>query len=163
MSLSTMLIVYSIDFGYFFVVAANLTAASRNAVQSSILGFQAPGQGTLPAAGPPNVAGTVANLALAGLGALSNSTTVSAIKVCSKAIGTSGNFVECSSYGAPTGGTYAVTSSVAAAADPEAPVFYLNRVDVTYTVTPPIPISVLGASLVPNLNFHRFVVMRAED
>ena len=162
MTLMTTVIIYSIDFGYFFMVAANLTSSARNAAQLSIMGFQTPGQATLPIAGPPNLVGSVASLALADLGSLANAATVSAINVCSKGIGTSGNFVKCSSYSS-SGTTYSATSSVALESDPEAPTFYLNRVDVTYTVKPPVPISVIGTSLVPNLNFHRFVVMRAED
>ncbi len=157
------LTVYSVDFGYFFIVAANLTSSARGAAQSSILGFQTPGQLTLPPAGPPSLVGSVANVALADLGSLANSTTVSAISVCSKSLGTVGNLVKCASYTATNGGSsYTTTASNAPQADPEAN-FYMNRVDVTYTVNPPIPISVLGASLVPNLKFHRFVVMRAED
>jgi hypothetical protein len=41
--------------------------------------------------------------------------------------------------------------------DPESPQFQLNRVDVVYTVTPPVPIPV---SIVPSLTFHRMVEMR---
>jgi hypothetical protein len=41
--------------------------------------------------------------------------------------------------------------------DPESPNFQLNRVDVVYTVTPPVPIPV---SILPTLTFHRMVEMR---
>ncbi len=155
---------YAVDFGYFFIVAANLTSSSRTAAQFSIQGFETPGQTTLATAGPPSTAGSVAALALADLGSLPLSTTVTAITVCSKSLGVTGNFVNCAAYSTGSAsGTYTSTSSTATMEDPEAPTFYLNRVDVTYTVQPPIPISLLTASLVPNLNFHRYVVMRAED
>jgi hypothetical protein len=42
--------------------------------------------------------------------------------------------------------------------DPESPTFQLNRVDVIYTVTPPIPIP---AAIFPTTSFHRMVEMRA--
>lgn len=164
LSAAALLIIYAVDFGYFFIVAANLTSSARNAAEYSIQGFQTPGQSSLPAAGPPSTSGTVGAIALADLGSLLNSSTVTAISVCSKGIGTSGNYVDCTSYTTGSGSKpFSPTSSLATQADPEAPTFYLNRVDVTYTIQPPIPISVLGANLVPNLNFHRFVVMRAED
>src|ERR1700731_3804542 len=43
---------YAVDFGYFFIVSANLTSSTRNAVEYSIQGYQSPGQAALPAAGP---------------------------------------------------------------------------------------------------------------
>ncbi len=164
MAVLVMIMVYAVDYGYFFIVSANLTSSARTAAQFSIAGYQSVGQSALPAAGSPNTAGTIAALALADLGGLTKSTTVTAISVCSKGIGTSGNYTKCASYSYVGGSTpYTTTSTTATQADPEAPTFYLNRVDVTYTVQPPIPISVIGTSLIPSLNFHRFVVMRAED
>jgi hypothetical protein len=49
------------------------------------------------------------------------------------------------------------------ATDPEAPTFLLNRVDVTYTVQPPIPLSFFSYPLLPSMKFHRQVSMRAMD
>lgn len=164
MTLMVIVSLYSVDFGYFFIVAANLTSSSRSAAQFSIQGFQTPAEGALPTPGPPNTSGTVAALALADLGSLAKSATVTAVQVCSKSLGTSGDFVKCASYSYAGGSTpYTTTTSTDAQADPEAPTFYMNRVDVTYTVQPPIPLSVLGTSLLPSLNFHRFLVMRVED
>ena len=45
-------------------------------------------------------------------------------------------------------------------ADPEAPVYALNRVDVEYTVAPVIPGAAFSIVL-PNLQFHRQVSMRS--
>ncbi len=164
MVMMTLLIIYSVDYGYFFIVAANLTSAARNATEFSIQGYQSPGQQSLPTAGPPNTADTVAALALADLGGLAKSTTVTTITVCSKGLGTSNDYTKCATYNYKGGSTpYTTTTSTATEADPEAPTFYLNRVDVTYTVQPPIPISLFGLSLVPDTSFHRAVVMRAED
>ena len=51
-------------------------------------------------------------------------------------------------------------NATAAAPDPEAPNFLLDRVDVVYTVKPLIKGSVFGSFLLPSFNFHRQVVMR---
>lgn len=150
------LIGYAVDFGYFFMVAANLTSAARNATEYSVLGYQSAGQLTLPAAGPTTTATSVAASALGDLSSLLNSSTTTTVQVCSKSVGMNGNLPKCSSYG-PTGTTYVP------ATDPEAPTFVLHRVDVTYTVQPPIPMSFFKVSLLPQMKFHRQVSMRAMD
>ena len=65
----------------------------------------------------------------------------------------SNNTTQCTS---PSAGAGAVTGTPDI--DPESPTFQLNRVDVVYTVTPPIPIP---ASIFPSTTFHRTVEMRA--
>jgi Flp pilus assembly protein TadG len=125
LSVATVLIIYAVDFGYFFIVAANLTSSARNATQYSIQGFQTAGQSSLPSAGPPNTSATVGALALADLGGLLDSSTVTAITVCSKGTGTSGNYVDCTSYSNGSGSKpFSPTTSLATEADPEAPAFY---------------------------------------
>ena len=47
--------------------------------------------------------------------------------------------------------------------DPEAPMFLLQRVDVLYTVQPPIPLSFFSLMLMPPLTLHRTVEYRAVD
>ena len=49
----------------------------------------------------------------------------------------------------------------APAADPESPVYVLNRVDVGYTVTPIIPGTAFGVLLPSNLQFQRHASMRS--
>jgi Flp pilus assembly protein TadG len=154
--LFTLMLAYAIDFGYFFIVAANLTSAARNAAEYSVQGYQSAAQTSVPAAGPVSTATSVSALAIAGLSSLVKSSTTAAVQVCSKSIGTNGNLTKCSNYGA-TGATYTP------ATDPEAPHFYLQRVDVTYTVQPPIPLTFFKVSLLPTLAFHRQVSMRAMD
>lgn len=156
MILMVLLVAYTVDFGYFFMVAANLTSASRNAAEYSIQGYQSPGQNTLPIAGPVSTQTSVAALAMADLGSLIDSSTETTVEVCSGSVGVSGKITKCSSYG-PSGTTYVPNT------DPEAPTFYLNRVDVTYQVQPPIPLKFFSFSLVPSLKFHRQVSMRAMD
>lgn len=151
-----LLIAYAVDFGYFFIVAANLASSSRNAVEYSVQGYQSPGQTTLPSAGPMSDVTTVSGLAVEDLSGLISYSTTTTVQVCSKEIGVTSNVTKCSSYG-PTGTSYTP------ATDPEAPTFLLNRVDVTYTVQPPIPLSFFSHPLLPSLKFHRQVSMRALD
>lgn len=149
-----LLIAYAVDYGYFFIVAANLTSAARSAAEYSIQGFESPAQSSLPGAGPLSDTTSVSALALGDLSNLADASTTTTVEVCSEAIGvTEQNVTECSSYG-PAGGPWTP------AADPEAPTFLLNRVDVTYTVRPPIPLSFFSWPLVPSMSFHRQVSMR---
>lgn len=151
-----LLIAYAVDFGYFFVVAANLTSSARNAAEYSIQGYASPDQGALPSPGPITDSTTVAGLAVGDLSSLASSSTTTTVQVCSKEIGITNNVTECSSYG-PSGTSYTP------ATDPEAPTFLLNRVDVTYTVHPPIPLTFFSYSIIPTLKFHQQVSMRVLD
>ena len=151
-----LLICYAVDFGYFFIVSANLTTSARNATEYSIQGYVTPGQTELPSVGPITDITTVAGLAVGDLSGLANASTTTTVQVCSKEIGVTNNVTQCSSYG-PAGTSYAP------ATDPEAPTFLLNRVDVTYTIQPPIPLTFFSHSLVPSLKFHRQVSMRVMD
>jgi Flp pilus assembly protein TadG len=151
-----LLVAYAVDFGYFFIVSANLTSASRNAAEYSIQGFASPAQIALPSAGPITTNTSVAALAVGDLSSLAASATTTTVEVCSKILGTTNNVTNCASYG-PAGTVFSPV------ADPEAPTFSLNRVDVTYTVQPPIPLSFFSYSLLPSMKFHRQVSMRAMD
>lgn len=151
-----LLMAYAVDFSYFFLAAANITSAARNAAQYSILGYEGPAQTAEPVAGPVSTVSSVAALAMDDISRLIASSTTTRVQVCSKIIGVTGNLANCSAYG-PAGTTYTVT------ADPEAPRFVLQRVDVTYTVQPPVPMSVFGHSLLPSMQFHRQVSMRSMD
>lgn len=147
---------YTVDLGYFFIAAANISSAAKNAAEYSVQGYMSAAQTTLPPAGTTSTTTSVSALALSAVTSLLNSSTTTAVQVCSKATGTSNNLTKCGAYGA-SGGTYTPD------ADPEAPHFYLNRVDITYTVQPPIPMSFFSVSLVPSMSFHRQVSMRALD
>jgi hypothetical protein len=154
--LLVLLVAYAVDMSYCFIVAANITSAARNGTQYSVMGYQAPAQSSLAPAGPSTTTNSVAAATFADLTSLINSSTTSSIQVCSKTLGMSGNIPKCNTYGqtgtAQTPGT-----------DPEAPTFVLQRVDVTYTVQPPIPLSIFKASLLPGTTFHRQVSMRVMD
>ena len=132
---------YAVDFGYFFIICANLTSSARSAAEYSIQGYQSPGHSTLPSAGPTSSALSVSALALGDLTGVANSATKVTVLICSKSVGTSGNATKCSSYGPTISGS----PSTAVQTDHEAPTFLLNRVDVIYTVEPPIPLSFLAS------------------
>jgi Flp pilus assembly protein TadG len=144
----TILVCYAVDFGFFFLVATSLNSAARNAMEYAIQGTSSPAQATVPNAA------AVSDLALASIGLSSASTATVSVRICSSAVGTnaSGNTAQCAT---PITGAGAVTGTPDT--DPESPQFQLNRVDVVYTVTPPIPIPV---SILPTLTFHRMVEMR---
>jgi Flp pilus assembly protein TadG len=145
----TILVCYAVDFGFFFMVATSLNSAARNAAEYSIQGTSSPAQAAEPSAT------VVANLALAGIGLSGASTSTVSVRICSSAVGVnaSNNTTQCAT---PTTGAGAVTGTPDV--DPESPKFQLNRVDVVYTVTPPVPIPV---SVFPTRTFHRMVEMRA--
>jgi Flp pilus assembly protein TadG len=141
-----------INLGYFWFMVLTLAAAPRQGVQYSTQG----GQATTTTSSPSTTA--VSNLVYENMtnavhGATTSNTSV---RVCTSALGvdSSTHITLCNSFGP------AATFS-AIAADPEAPVFVLNRVDVGYTVTPLIRGSAFNVVLPANMNFHRQVSMRS--
>lgn len=151
---------YAIDFAYFFIAAATITSSARNATQYSVLGYQGPAQSAVPDAGPSTSNTSVTALALSDLAGLVNASTLTTVQVCSKNLGMNGttNKPNCTNYGTGGGST-----TYTPALDPEAPRYVLQRVDVTYTVQPPVPLRFFSVSLLPHLTFHRSVSMRAMD
>lgn len=145
----TILICYAVDMGYFFLVATSLNSGATNAMEYAIQGTLSPAQ----AAGPS--AAVVSGLAIAGIGLGGASTSTVSVQVCSSAVGVnkSNNTAQCAT---PSTGGGAVTGSPDI--DPESPTFMLNRVDVVYKITPPIPIP---ASIFPTMTFHRTAEMRS--
>jgi hypothetical protein len=179
-----LLLLNAVNFGYFFFTVLNLAASTRNGVEYAIMGFETPSAENLPSSGPATgVTGpvTVTYLAQQDMtGALSNPAGAS-IQVCSQTnldaskSGTNGsganqktNCITC------TGTTCGAVNTGAAGqvpdADPEAPSFLLNRVDVTYTFTPLIQGTPFNIALLPagvcnagatSCTFHRYIQMRA--
>jgi Flp pilus assembly protein TadG len=145
-----LLVCGAVDYGYFMIAAANLTSAARVAAQYSVQGTASPAQAALPNAFPSSDPKSVSALALADLSGLLNGSTTTTVYVCSQQIGTTGDLTQCQ----PSGG-------YTPDADPEAPTFFLNRVDVVYTVTPPVPMGFFSFQLLPSMKFHRQVSMRA--
>jgi Flp pilus assembly protein TadG len=151
----TLLVCYAVDLGYFYLVAASLSSSARNAVEYSVQGNAATASSKLPAGGPVSTATSVAALAVADLTSFLNASASTSVYVCSNSIVSSSHPSRCASYGA-------TTLSYTADSDPESSLFQLNRVDVVYTISPPIPLGFAGTSLniIPT-SFHRTVEMRA--
>jgi hypothetical protein len=150
-----LLLVFNVvNFGYFFLVALNLTGASRTAAQYSVSGFATPAATVLPQSGPPTVTSSVSYLATQDLSVL-NSANVS-VRVCSPANPNS----NCSCSGSSCAGLSSLPS-----ADPEAN-FVLNRVDIVYTFKPLISGAIfnlpLQASAMCNSNGTCTFVRHAE-
>jgi len=165
-----LVVLNAINFGYYYLVALNLSSAPRSGVLYSIVGFATPGTLTLPSAGPSGTNTTVSYLTYQDMtGALSNPQGAS-IQVCSKnqgipAPGTS----SCTCFG-----TCGAGATPAAGADPEPAAFILQRVDVDYSFSPLIPGTPFGIALLPTsactsagasitCTFHRHVSMRSMD
>ncbi len=163
MPILVLMLCFSVDIGYFFIVAANLVSSSRNAVLYSGQGFVAPAQQRLPSAGTAgSLADTagVAGLAGGDMSGLANMATKTSVEVCSKKIGvvqtSNGYITSCNTF--PSG-----SLSFTPDQDPYSNNGMLTqRVDVVYTVTPPIPVDFFTFTM-PPLTVHWKAEMRAID
>lgn len=169
----------AINFGYFFFVALNLAAAPRSGVQYSILGFATPGQFDLAPLGPAGDPSSVSYVTYRDVQGILRGWGSSTVLVCSKKLGFDGTSLQSkccrytSSTDAPTcnSTTFNGYAPVADMIYPDGNRhFILNRVDITYTVLPiisafelPTPAGPIPLTILPNLNFHRQVSMRAMD
>lgn len=150
----TLLLCYAIDIGYFYIVAASLTSSARNSGLYSIQGFNGVAGSSLPSGGPTTSPATVAALAMGDLSTFASSSTSVEVYVCSFAVVTPSHPSSCSSYNSAPAPPKVDT-------DPESPMFFTNRVDVYYTISPPIQLGgLIPAGFVPS-QFHRAVEMRA--
>lgn len=137
----------AINFGYFFLVGLDVTAAPRNGVEYSIMGGATPAAIQLPATGPSTAQLSTSFLTYEDMrGALSSPTNNAAIQVCSPSTGISNPgtvnaTAQCDTYGTLPAGY----SFPAAQVDPElnagstAPAFILQQVGVVYQFSPLIP------------------------
>jgi len=141
-----------INLGYFWFMLLSLSAAPRQGVQFATQGGAA-GTG---AAAPGTTA--VSNLVYENLtNAVKGATTSNAaVRVCTSAKGVDSitHVAQCDTFGPAFGYSAPV-------ADPEAPLYVLDRVDVEYTVTPIIPGSAFNVILPANLKFARHISMRS--
>ncbi len=165
-----LIVLNAINFGYYYLVALNLSAAPRSGVLYSIVGFATPGTLTVPSAGPSGTNTSVSYLTYQDMtGALSNPQGAS-VQVCSKNQGLAApGTPNCTCYG-----TCPVGATPAPVADPEPGAFILQRVDVDYSFSPIIQGTPFGIALLPSsvctssggiitCTFHRQVSMRAMD
>lgn len=143
-----------INFGYMWFMVLTLSAAPRMGAQYATQG----GAGGTSTVAPGTA--SVSNLVYDNLTHAINGATTSnaAVQVCTSAKGVSGSgtnaIAQCDQFGPAFG-------FASPAADPEAPTFVLDRVDVEYTVTPIIPGTAFNVILPSNLKFHRQVSMRS--
>ena len=178
------IVLNAINFGYFFLMALNITSASRSSAIYSVMGGSTPAPIGYPAAGPMNCSTssgstTVSSVACQDLvGAVDTpSSTNTGVNVCSYSVGvlnpgTVNEKTQCTSFGSI--GSFPTAAEV----DPElnagstAPAFLLNRVDIAYQFSTPIPLMPFNIVVLASPNctssgadvtctFYRHVVMRA--
>lgn len=162
MPILILMLCFAVDIGYFFIVAANLVSSARNSVLYSGQGYITPGEQLPPAGTSGSLADTagVAGLAGGDLAGLANMTTKTKVQVCSKSIGLTKNgnnfTANCATF--PSG-----TLNFSPDQDPESNYgMVTHRVDVVYTVSPPIPVNFFGFSM-PPLAVHWMAELRAAD
>lgn len=143
----------AINFGYFYLVALDLTASSRSAALYGMIGSATPAGTALPAA-TGTATNTVSYLAYQDLtGSLFNPGAAT-VQVCSAQLGLNGTGSTQTAYcetctSSTSCGTTPVAGSPVPDSDPEAPTFVLNRVDVVYAFSPIIPGTPFGLALLP--------------
>jgi Flp pilus assembly protein TadG len=158
----------TINFGYFFLVALNITAAPHSGALYSILGSSTPIGVDLADPGPAGTQTSISYLTLSDLTGAVNRGSDAGVQVCTPKSGTSGSgaslITVCTQYNS--------SPAYAPDPDPEAPAFVLNRVDVTYTFRPLLDQRLFNLILLATpvctgtgggvtCTFHRQVSMRA--
>jgi Flp pilus assembly protein TadG len=156
-----LLVLNAVNFGYFFLVIVNLTGAARSSALYSIEGSYTPYAQQEPGSGgstPTTSTGTVTYTAYQDLtGAVWNPTGAS-VQVCSQmntnssgsgVNGTgSGQIANCETCTSSTGcGSAGAGTLSTPSADPEAPNFVLNQVDIQYTFNTLIPGTIFNIPL----------------
>ena len=143
-----------INLGYFWFMILSLTAVPRMGVQYSTQGGAAIGTSSAPSTAAVKDL-VYENMTNAVHGATTANT---AVRVCSAkssaGVDPNTHIAGCDSFGPAF--SFPVNT-----ADPEAPAFVLNRVDVEYTVTPIIPGTAFNVILPSTLHFKRHVSMRS--
>jgi len=141
-----------VNLGYCWFMVLTMAAVPRQGVQYASQG--GPALATISA--PSTTA--VSNLVYENLtGAISATSSNAQVRVCSssKGVDSSTGVAQCDSFGP------SLLSFSGPDADPEQPVFVLQRVDVAFTVTPIIPGGLFNVILPSNMTFHRQVSMRS--
>lgn len=150
----------TINFAYYWFAVLALSAAPRQAAEYSSQGGAATGAPSYITSSP-SVAG-VCNILAENFGNAvlkSSSFTCGSgnvqIRICSSANGVnSDGTTKCTNYGP------SLVSFASVQADPEQPLFAMQRVDIVWRVVPPIPGSAFHLIIPSNLNFARQVSMR---
>lgn len=157
--LMLIIVLNAINFGFFFLVALNLTASPRSGAEYAMLGFATPSPLTEsePLPGPATKNTSVSYQTYWDMrGALGGYTTAT-MQICSQVLGMTtttppvAKCVTCSSASDSCSCTNNSCTGTAGNptpdADPESPTFTLQQVRVTYQFSPPIPISLFNLAI----------------
>src|SRR6476646_9800913 len=164
----------AVNFGYFYLVALNLTSATRSGALYAMMGSSTPAGTALPPAASASTL-SASYLTYQDITGAISAPGNAQVQVCSASLGVDGTgstqTAKCATC------TNSTTCAGAAGnpapdSDPEAPKFVLNRVDVTYTFIPIIPGTPFGLALLPlsactasggsvTCAFHRQISVRA--
>ena len=179
--LLVMIVLNAVNLAYFFLVMINMTGTARTSTLYSILGASTPAASQLPGSGgasPTTSLLSVTYLTYQDMtGALWNPTSAS-VQVCSPinidslGSGVNGTLTNqranCETCTSAGGCSSAGGGSPVPSADPEAPTFVLNRVQITYTFSTLLPGTIFNLPLqaTPICNagtctFTRYAEMRA--
>jgi Flp pilus assembly protein TadG len=157
-----------VNFGYFFLMAINIAAAPRSGALYSILGGSTPTGVGLADPGPTTAITSVSYLTLQDMTGAIPAGGSAKVQVCTAKSGVTGTGTSqlsaCNQYNS--------SPTYTPGADPEAPAFVLNRVDVTYTFKPLLDQRLFNLVLLATpvctgsgggvtCTFHRQVSMRA--
>jgi hypothetical protein len=149
------LLLNAINFGYFYLMALNLSASSRSAVEYSITGQATPGTPQLPSLN--NVVSTASS-------DIDMPSITSTFQLCSETVGVTLDANNAPVTSCKKGSGASFSSNGSAGEDPEAPHFVLQQVDVWYKFNPLIPGSMFSL-VIPcsggTCTFHRQALMRA--
>jgi Flp pilus assembly protein TadG len=127
----------AINFAYLFFAAINITAAPRNGVQYAVTGPNTPSQLSYPSAGPSTDSTTISYLTYQDVTGVLPSASGAKVQVCTLSLGIAAGGAGTSTQ-KPLCAQYGGASAISPDPDPEAPIFVLCRVDVTYEVQFPI-------------------------
>jgi hypothetical protein len=143
-----------VNFGYFYYVALNMSSAARSGALYSILGSATPLGTPAPEDGRTGSASiwNPSDLVYQDIiGALPSASTKAEVRVCTAALGTTGSGTGTVAQCYPTLGPPLAEGMgkpfPAPDADPEAPRYILNRVDIAYQFKPLIPGAPFGVVL----------------
>lgn len=182
--LMLIVVLNAINFGFFFLVALNLTASPRSGAEYAMLGFATPSPLTESEAlpGPASTNTSVSYQTYNDMRGALGGYTSATMQICSQVLGVTtssppvAKCVTCSSSSDTCSCTgtscTGAAGSPAPDADPESPTFTLQQVRVTYTFNPPIPISLFNLAVLASpvctsskglvtCSFTRFADMRA--
>jgi Flp pilus assembly protein TadG len=155
----------AVNLGYVFFSYLNMATASRQGAEYSIQGAQTISESNLPTA--DSVKSLVSEDITTAVPGGSNAP----IRVCTESLGLNTNYTgvntvpNCNTY--PSGSSFPSTDSNCTGGpnicpDPEAAYgLILNRIDVSYQVTPLIDGTAFNLIFPQGLTFHRYLYMRA--